>query len=191
MQTVHYSKGRLIGLGLALFGLLIVGVCLWGVSHGKVAFAGAILASTGLFGLFMMVRYFMGGCVVLEYDRKFVIFHGMLGAVRLPWEEVTGIEIEKQTYNWIATNRFLKIRGRFSPVGYASITERLLSRQHRPIERLLDQIVHHLEQQEVVPQQVARQQDYTGTLPDGRSAGGIGHGPAPQMRRGGFGRKGL
>tara|TARA_B100000700_G_C14453403_1_gene582712 strand:+ start:377 stop:535 length:159 start_codon:yes stop_codon:yes gene_type:complete len=47
MQTVHYSKGRLIGLGLALFGLLIVGVCLWGVSHGKVAFAGQTLPAPG------------------------------------------------------------------------------------------------------------------------------------------------
>ena len=193
MQTVHYSKLRLCLMGVAILLLFIVGFFAWATGQGKVAFAGAIMTIAGIWGLFMVLRYLIGGGLILEYDRQFVTFHGMIGVVRLPWDEVTGVETVTQTYNWIGRNRFLKIKGRFSLLGHASITERLLERQHRPIEKLLDQIVDHLEQPEAVirPPRVVLQQSAGSAMPPSRVPGGIGNGTAPQMRGGGFGRKGL
>ena len=160
-------------MGVAILLLFIVGFFAWATGQGKVAFAGAIMTIAGIWGLFMVVRYLIGGGLILEYDRQFVTFHGMIGVVRLPWDEVTGIETVTQTYNWIARNRFLKIKGRFSLLGHASITERLLERQHRPIEKLLDQIVDHLEQPEAVtrPPRVVLQQSAGSAMPPSRVPG--------------------
>ncbi|NNC53373.1 MAG: hypothetical protein HKO08_10080 [Erythrobacter sp.] len=193
MQTVHYSTARVMAMCIAMLGFIVVGVVMWSGLYGKGAFAGAILMMIGICGLPAMARYLLGGGLILEYDRTFVTFHGVLSTTRLRWDEVTGIEIEEQTYNWIAKNRFLKIKGPFSFLGYASMTERLLARKHRPIGKLLDQITDYLESPEAAPQQPVRQTGFGSAMPDTRSTGVIGEQPvaAPQMRAGGFGRKGL
>lgn len=174
---------------LAMIGFIVIGVFMWGALEGKGAFAGAIFTIIGICGLPAMARYLLGGGVILEYDRTFVTFHGVFGSTRLRWEEISGIEIEKQTYNWIASNRFLKIKGPFSFLGYASMTERLLAREHRPLEKLLDRIGAYLEQEDDVQAPAARQQGFGNPMPDTRSSGVIGEAPGAPMRGGGFGRK--
>lgn len=197
MQKVRYSTTRVLAMCVAMLGFIVVGVIMWSALYGKGAFAGGFLTLIGICGLPAMARYLLSGGLILEYDRTFVTFHGVLSTTRLRWEEVHGIEIEEQTYNWVAKNRFLKIKGPFSLLGYASMTERLLAKEHRPLDRLLDQIVNYLESPETAQQQPiaqpARQTGFGSAMPDTRSTGVIGEQPvaAPQMRAGGFGRKGL
>lgn len=191
MQTVHYSTARVAFACVLIIGFIFLGVWAGSTFYGKASFAGWLVAVCFMICLPMAARYLLDGGKILEYDRTFVTFHGVLGSTRMRWDEVTGIEIEKQTYNWIASNTFLKIKGRFSFLGYASLTERLLTRQHRPVEKLLDEIVDYLDQPETAPQQPQRAQGFGSAMPDTRSSGVIGEAPVPQMRAGGFGRKGL
>ncbi len=189
MQKVKYSPASLIMMCIAMLGFILVGVIMFGSLHGKGAFAGFLLLAVGLFGFPVMVRYLLGGCTILEYDHNFVTYHGILGAKRVRWSEIESLEVEKQTYNWIASNRFLKLRGPFGLLGYASVTERLLARQHRPIETLMDQIESFaaggVENSAEQPRQPVG-------MPAPRSTGVIGEAPiAVPSRPMGFGRKGL
>lgn len=184
MQTVRYSTSRVAMMCVALIGFIFAGVWAYGAFYGKAAFAGALIAAVGIVCLPMMARYLIGGGVILEYDRINVTFHGVLSTTRLRWDQVGGIEVEEQTYNWVAKNRYLKIKGPFSLLGYASVTERLLARDHRPIDKLLDQILTYLEE----PQETPGVERAAAGM---RSTVVVGAMSAPQIRGGGFGRKGL
>ncbi|MBY6217385.1 hypothetical protein [Qipengyuania aquimaris] len=197
MQIVRYSRSRVAMACVLMIGFIFLGVLAGSAFHGKASFAGWLIAGCFVICLPMGARYLLDGGKILEYDRNFVTYHGVLGSTRLRWEEVHGFEVEKQTYNWIASNTFLKLKGPFSFLGYASITQRLLAREHRSAEHLLDEIVDYLESAEEhheAPQQPARSQGFGNAAPAARSQGVIGEAPmpaAPQMRGGGFGRKGL
>ena len=189
MQQIRYSKERTGQMAVWMLVAIIFGVTLFTISSGKGAFIGFVFAAIGIFGFPAMVRYAFGDGVVLEYDHTFVTHHGVLRSSRIRWDEVTDIEVESQSVNFIRTNRFLKIKGPFNFLGYAWVTEKLLDKRDRPVEKLADEIIAFLEN----PAPVTRQAPATGfgqAMPDTRSSGVIGEGPGAP-RAGGFGRKGL
>lgn len=187
MHKVQYSTGRVAFACLGMIAFIFAGVWMASTFDGKGAFAGWLVTICFIICLPLGARYLINGGLILEYDRHFVVFHGVLGTKRVRWEQVTGIEIEKQTYNGMTSNTFLKIKGPFSLLGYASLTQGLLADKHRPVEKLFDQLVNVHEE----PQPAEREAIPASPIP--RSRGVVGEAPLQPAapRAGGFGRKGL
>ncbi|WP_428027689.1 hypothetical protein [Altererythrobacter sp.] len=176
MNTVHYSKVRMI--------IMFVGVCLFVVLgawanarlEGRAAFAGFILMCLGAITFPIFARYMLIGAKVLEFDSTIVTFHGLLGSKTVRWDRVTSIDIYTVTVNWFSKTRHLRIHGPFGIMGYASISEKMLTSEHRPLEKLIAAI----SEAHARPARQAPRREETAIIP-----------ASPMPREAGFGRKGI
>lgn len=191
MQVVKYSTPRLVSLVFCMAGFAWLGAWMWGAFYGKGAFLGAMFFLIGVVGGLETLRKLAFGGIVLEFDRHTIAYHGLFGVRRVRWSEVEDILLEKQTYNGITSNTFLKIYGPFGGLGYASVTQSLLTAKHRPLEKLVAQMAAAQEGAFDTPDHPEHSRPFPGS-PAARSRGVVGEAPAAApAARAGFGRKGL
>ena len=78
MQTVRYSITRVAITCVLMIGFIFLGVWAGSAFYGKASFAGWLIAGVFIVILPGAARYLLDGGRILEYDRTFVTFHGIL-----------------------------------------------------------------------------------------------------------------
>lgn len=139
ITQIRYSVPYLAALALVFTVLIVTGASIAGRLWGENAFVGAVFMLFGVLGLPTMVRYLFSGGVVLEYEDSFVTYHGIFGSKTLHWCQVKRMNITVQGGR--DSNRVLKLEGPFSVFASASIHERLLRQEHRPLEALQEELL--------------------------------------------------
>ncbi|WP_298333318.1 hypothetical protein [uncultured Erythrobacter sp.] len=146
--------------------------------EGKVAFAGAILTPVMLFALAFCVRY-LADNQIAKIGHNSLEFFGLLGSKTIRYDQITSIDIETTSVNFIS-QRHLVIKSADQSLGRARIAEMMLEKRAGMLEGILDAITNAPDEA-LAPQARPARRMERGNTPNASS-------PAPQRARG-FGRK--